>query len=797
MIPSRKIPVVPAFMLGLAVSLASTTSCTQASNTEPTRMQTIAWPREYAGSGDTVAVYDPQVDSWKDYKKLSARSAVAAKPKGSTETVYGVLEYTVETEIDAERREVLFRDRKFTAVRFTGLEPSKASQAEEIVRRLVKSSQNVILPLDFVLAQVEMDAKSAPSVPVNLDPPPIFTAEASAILVMFFGKPELKPITGTDLQFCINTNWDVLLHPGTSQYYLLNGEGWLTTKNLKDGPWSLATSLPASISGLPKDENWAEVRKHVPGKKIPVPIVFYAERPSELILLEGPAKYADIPGTDLRYVTNTTSHLFMHKKEANHYFLTSGRWFRAKSLQGPWGAATKDLPPDFAKIPPESPKGSVLASVPGTPEAGDAVLLAEVPHKANVNPKAVSVKPTYDGEPTFTLIEGTSVYYAVNSPFSVFRVNEKYYCCQDAVWFCATGALGPWTVCTSVPPEIYKIPSSHPKHNVTYVTIYDSTPDVVVVGYTAGYTGVYVSSGVVVYGAAYPIYYTPYYHYHYYPHYYGYGCAMHYNYAYGTYYRSAHVYGPYGGAGYGTAYNPYTGTYARGGYAYGPYGERHAAQSYNPYTGTYKARAGGSTPYSSWERGVVSQGGEWARGGYYSDSRGTVGGVQTSQGGAAVGVRTDDGGAAVARTKNGDIYAAKDGTVYKKNDDGSWSSNQGGQWAPTEPRSAGGSAQTREATPGSTPSTREAAGTPSQTKQSGASQAKPSGTSSQTKPTGKEQPSAGSYAGQGADGSPSNRVEMEKQSQNRSRGWENSQRSGGGSSGRPSGSSGGGGGRRR
>ena len=34
----------------------------------------------------------------------------------------------------------------------------------------------------------------------------------------------------------------------------------------------------------------------------------------------------------------------------------------------------------------------------------------------------------------------------------------------------------------------------------TYVHVYDSTPDYVVVGYTSGYSGLYVSYGCVTYG---------------------------------------------------------------------------------------------------------------------------------------------------------------------------------------------------------------------------------------------------------------------------------------------------------
>ena len=44
-------------------------------------------------------------------------------------------------------------------------------------------------------------------------------------------------------------------------------------------------------------------------------------------------------------------------------------------------------------------------------------------------------------------------------------------------------------------------------HYVTYVKVYDSTPEYVVVGYTPGYSGAYVRTAVVVYGTGY--YYQP------------------------------------------------------------------------------------------------------------------------------------------------------------------------------------------------------------------------------------------------------------------------------------------------
>jgi hypothetical protein len=199
--------------------------------------------------------------------------------------------------------------------------------------------------------------------------------------------------------------------------------------------------------------------------------------------------------------------------------LVAGRWFRGGGLNGPWSAASTDLPPDFAQIPDSDPAAFVKASVPGTREAQDAVLLASIPATTTVNVAPVTENITYSGPPQFVAIPSTTVQYAVNTPSQVFLVNGGYYWCYGGAWLVAPSANGPWTYCTSVPAAIYTIPPFNPNYNVTYVTVQSASPTTVVYSQTSGYSG---------------------------------------------YYASAHVsYGPYGGAGRTASYNPYTGTYAR------------------------------------------------------------------------------------------------------------------------------------------------------------------------------------------------------------------------------------------
>ena len=141
----------------------------------------------------------------------------------------------------------------------------------------------MLVSLDRVLAHLERSKLQVRTVEVNFKPPPIYHSARPAILVIFIGKPVFKPVKGTKLLFATNTNWDIFLEMGSSRYYLLNGDHWLTTPDIEKGFWAAATTLPADLSALPKDDNWADVRANVPGKTAEkMPVVIVSTKPAEL-----------------------------------------------------------------------------------------------------------------------------------------------------------------------------------------------------------------------------------------------------------------------------------------------------------------------------------------------------------------------------------------------------------------------------------------------------------------------------------------------------------------------------------
>jgi hypothetical protein len=681
------------------------------------------WPRLFEAGGKRLVLHQPQVDSWKDYQQLRFRCALEVSGGGLQRETLGVVDVTATTSINHEERVVLIST-VGRELRFPNLPAEEAAKARAIVDELRPPQQLLTLSLDRVLAY--MDPANQPlqrPVEIELDPPTIFVSRRPAVLVNYLGEPQLLPVAPgrTDLQFVANTNWDLLFDAASTRYYLLEGESWWSAADPVKGPWVAVAKLPPSFSTLPDDDNWAEARQRIPGKLATQPVaILTSVEPAELIVLAGDPKFRTIAGTALAQVSNTESLLFRHAGEKRFYFLVAGRWFRAASLDGPWSAASADLPSDFRRIPPTDPVAFVRASVPGTQEARDAVLLASVPNAIAVERKPVEEQVVYSGEPKFVAVEGSTVSYAVNTAASVFRVDGIYYWCEQGAWLTGSSPVGPWTFATVVPAAIYALPPSHPSYNVTYVTVQSSTPTTVVYTQTAGYSGEYVAStGVLMFGAGvlfgamlvdhhYPYYYPPFYYPR--PVHYSYGMGAVYHYGYGGFYAGARYYGPYGGAGWAAGYNPRTGTYARGAYAYGPYGAAGFRQAYNPYTGAWARGAAVATPYGSAARGAAynprtgtaavgrsvhtaygsaggfyaERGGQSAWGGYRSNDYGSVAGVRTSQGAGAVAWDTRAGQGAAVKTKSGDLYVGGNDKLYKKDSSGNWSSNSGSGWQSVE-----------------------------------------------------------------------------------------------------------------
>ncbi len=657
--------------------------------------QDPGWPRQIVKPGGTVIAYQPQVDNWTNFTDIKWRMAFQLTPTGGKQIV-GAASVESATAVNTDTHMVSMYNIKVLNTYFPSLDPATSAQMDQLFRTFMPPTVNI--SLERVVAYTPKP-QAVKTVILNNDPPFIFVGYSPAILLGVDGEPVLADVPHTNLKFVVNTLWPLFFEKSNSQYYLLVNNIWLSAGDLH-GPWSRVTKLSGEFDKVPDSGKFAEVRKEIPPPQVPNPIipkVLYSTVPAEVILFNGQPTYTTIPGTQLVYASNTDSPLFVYSTTQTYYYLAAGRWFSAQNLAGPWTFASLNLPPDFARIPLSSPASAILASVPGTSQAKDAVLIAQIPTTMVLNPvtAAAQAKVTYTGPPQFAPIVGTSLQYATNTADKVIQVSDVYYLCLQGVWFMSTAPQGPWTTAGSVPQVIYTIPPSSPVYNVTYVTQVTNPSGDIESSYTAGYLGAFVmgaAAGAIMASGT-GFYYPPYIGYPvggypvYHPYatpygaYGAYGYTSAYHTANGAYGVSQTAYGAYGSASRTASYNPYTGTAARTASVSTPYGKQSVGQAYNPYTGTYGATHQGSSPTAQWGQSYVSNGNKSAYTQHYSNANGTVASAQNSYGGKAAASNTAYGNSAAAKTANGDMYAGHDGNVYKNTGSGWEKSNGGNSWS--------------------------------------------------------------------------------------------------------------------
>ena len=688
------------------------------------------WPREAIVGDDKMVMYQPQLEGWHgDEIQLYAAVSVENKEKKIN---YGVVWFTARTEVDKVNRRVTLDNFQLTKVNFPALE-SKQSEYEAFLKAKLPGKSRVIAldRLEAALAALASQQPEVKGLAVKNDPPRIIFTTKPSMLVVIDGSVRFRDVGGTSLQKLLNSQAFILFDATKGKYYLNVMDGWLEAPKL-DGPWSYVQKVRDDMKEITKAIQERQQEKTPEGSTPPslkkankegkIPAIYVSSTPTELLVSEGPPQFETIAEAKLEYVKNTTANVFRDPATLDCYILLAGRWFRSKSLEnGPWEfVAGQNLPAGFAQIPENSPKAGVLASIPGTTPAEEALIANSIPQTATITRNEAHCEVKYDGDPKFDKLEGTSLQYAVNTATPVIQVKSEYFAVENAVWFVGASANGPWEVATSVPEEIYTIPPSSPLHYVTYVKVYRSTPEVVYVGYTPGYYGTVVSSTTttVVYGTGY--YYPPYVGAYWYgaPYTYGVGVAttwssgtgwsltigVGYTYGYPYYYPWWGPWGYYGPCCWGPAWG-----YGYGGYAsanvYGRWGNtayQHTQAAWaNPYTGNYGAA--NRTAFQNTQRGTVGVAGRGTNTNIYTGNtyggRGAAaydpktgivagagagyagniysGGAVAGRGGFAYNTNT---GAGVAAGGN-NVYAGKNGDVYRYDrQTGNWSQNSGSGW---------------------------------------------------------------------------------------------------------------------
>ena len=280
---------------------------------------------------------------------------------------------------------------------------------------------------------------------MKADPPTIFFSQTPAVLVNLDGEPIWSPIKDNDLKFAVNTNWDLFQHEPTKTFYLRHenalAQGHGRRGTVEPGRQAAGELREAAgrrqLEGREGGAARAEarrgqaaegVRQHDAGRADPA----HAARRST----------SPCTGTSLLWVSNTESDVFRLGKTGPSTTWSPAAGSRRPASTGPWTFATPNLPADFKKIPLEHPRSRVLASVPGTQQAAEAVLLAQVPQTARVNKKELKApEVAYQGEPQVRADrEDQRVAARVNTDKDIIKVGDLYYMCFQGVWFMSKSA---------------------------------------------------------------------------------------------------------------------------------------------------------------------------------------------------------------------------------------------------------------------------------------------------------------------------------------------------------------------
>ncbi|WP_089382604.1 hypothetical protein [Lutibacter agarilyticus] len=483
------------------------------------------WPKDIKSGDYIITLYNPENESYLD-NKLISNIAFAIKKDGN-EPIFGMLWTTSILDVDRTTRIASLASVKIDEVKLSEEISENDKKAFETLINNEIPKWNIEFPLDeFIesLKQVTVNTSE-----LNNEAPTIVFSNEPAVLILIDGEPKLKAAE-SGYELVENSDTFIIKKLKSNTFYLKGGQFWYTAKQVI-GPWTTIDKVPSKIKKIAKkaQTNDKDSEDEYTGE---APKVIVASPPTELIVFEGEPKFTPIQKTNLLFIENTGSNIFMNITNQTYYILLSGRWFTTKDLKAKWTyIASEKLPEDFKNIGSDSTKAEVLSSVAGTKEAKNAIYDAQIPQTAAVKRDTKASTVTYNGSPEFQNIENLELQYAVNTESDVFKDNNTYYLCDNAVWFKSSSPNGPWQVADERPSEVEKIPADNPKYNTKYVYIYETSPTVVYVGYTPGYYGSYVYGPTVVYGTGF--YYNPWYRGFYYPRHYTYGFSIRYSPWYG------------------------------------------------------------------------------------------------------------------------------------------------------------------------------------------------------------------------------------------------------------------------
>jgi hypothetical protein len=188
------------------------------------------------------------------------------------------------------------------------------------------------------------------------------------------------------------------------------------------------------------------------------PRIVVTEKPTRLLLIDGPPVRVPIEGTRLEFVVNTDWTVFHDLGGRSWFLLDDGHWLRNNMLSSGNWLSTTDLPEDFLTLQLNSDwpdvAGAMPPRLPATPPL----------------PVLISYEPTelvlIDGEMAWETIADTGLHFVSNTARDLFRLDGRYYLLLAGRWFTTKDVHRKWYSVKELPAVFALIPEDHARAHV-------------------------------------------------------------------------------------------------------------------------------------------------------------------------------------------------------------------------------------------------------------------------------------------------------------------------------------------
>jgi hypothetical protein len=288
------------------------------------------WPKIIEAGDGVITIYQPQPETL-DGTFLSGRAAVSVRLKDAKQPVFGAIWITSTIVVDRDSRTATLTNIDIPNVRFSDQADSSSLDRlfklidEEIPRTDMEVS------LDELITTLENTATISGD-KFNTDPPEIIIAHAPSILILIDGDPVLNDLEGFNFRRVDNSAYFIVYDPGLKSYYLYGDRVWYSARDIM-GEWTWLANPSSSLRKLQdeieksRSDDAADPASGPSGNEAgPEDLkIIVRTTPAELIVINGEPDFAPVQGTDLLYVSNSESSVFMDIQSQSYFILVSGR----------------------------------------------------------------------------------------------------------------------------------------------------------------------------------------------------------------------------------------------------------------------------------------------------------------------------------------------------------------------------------------------------------------------------------------------------------------------------------------